>query len=509
MRRPTLLLAWTILACLVSAPLASAQGTAAAWTLLSREGRRPLAVASLDNRDYVLVDDLAAPFGTTAREAAGGLTLTAGGRTIILTADQTVVSAAGRLVSLPAPALRRDGRWYVPIDFIPRALGAVLGEAIDLRRPSRLVIRGDLRVPRVVTRVEAGASGASVTFEISPATPARVSAEGGRLIVQFDADALDLAIPPVPSQPFLTTIAPGDAANRVTLTTGPRFGVYRSSSTQPDAASSRLTLEFLPPTTDLAGAAASAAAGTGTAAPSPAPDLRPSITPAPTGGLRTVVIDPGHGGDERGAQGPGGTIEKDITLAVARRLRTLIESRLGLRVFLTREDDRAISHDDRSAFANNHRADVFISIHANAAVRSHIKGAEIYYLSVERADAEARRRADDAAATLPALGGGTRTIDLILWETAQARYLEQSSALAAHIEAALRERVEMSARAVQQAPFRVLVGANMPAALVEIGYLSNPEQERQLASADYQSRVAEALLDALTRFRGELERAAQ
>lgn len=236
--------------------------------------------------------------------------------------------------------------------------------------------------------------------------------------------------------------------------------------------------------------------------------MRPSVTLTPSTGLRTVVIDPGHGGEELGAQGPRGTLEKDITLAVSRRLRTLIESRLGLRVFLTREDDRTISHDDRSAFANSHQADVFLSIHANAAVRPGIKGAEVYYLSVERADEEARRRAEDTAVTLPALGGGTRTIDLILWETAQARYLEQSSALAGMVEAGLRARVEMSPRAVQQAPFRVLVGANMPAVLVEIGYLSNPEQEQQLASAAYQERVAEAVCDALTRFRGLLERSA-
>ena len=84
---------------------------------------------------------------------------------------------------------------------------------------------------------------------------------------------------------------------------------------------------------------------------------------------------------------------------------------------------------------------------------------------------------------MPALGGGNRAIDLILWETAQARYLEQSATLAGFIEQALRPRIEMSPRAVQQAPFRVLVGANMPAALVEIGYLSNAEQETQLATA--------------------------
>ena len=250
--------------------------------------------------------------------------------------------------------------------------------------------------------------------------------------MQFDADALDLLVPPLPQQPFLAGIAPdrerhgGRVDDRAPVTAS-----YRSSSSQPDASSSRLTIDLMPSTTDLAGAAAAAAPPP--AAPPPVDLGRPCPPRQPTG-VRTVVIDPGHGGDELGAQGPRGTLEKEITLSVSRRLRTLIESRLGMRVFLTREDDRTISHDDRSAFANNHQADVFLSIHANAAVRPHVKGAEVYYLSVERADAEARKRAEDAAVVLPALGGGTRAIDLILWETAQARYLEQSAALAAAVE---------------------------------------------------------------------------
>jgi len=497
MRRTTRALA--LLLALAAATNGWGQGATPSLSLLSREGRRALPITVINNQDYIAVDELAGPFGTASREAAGGLTLTARGRTLILTADQNLVSAAGRLVSLPAPVVRRDNRWYVPLDFLPRALGPALDLRLDLRRPARLLVMGDLRVPRIVTRIDSGSTNVSVTFEITPVTPAKVSAEAGRLVVQFDADALDLLIPTLPQQPFVSSIAPGEG-NTVVIATGPRYGAYRSSSSQPDASSSRLTIDLMPSTSDLAGAVPPAP-------PLPV-DIRPSVTPTPSTGLRTVVIDPGHGGDELGAQGPRGTLEKDITLAVSRRLRTMIESRLGLRVFLTRDDDRTVPHDDRSAFANNHQADVFLSIHANAAVRPFIKGAEVYYLSVERADAEARKRADDAAIVLPALGGGTRTIDLILWETAQARFLEQSSQLAGLVEAGLRAKVEMSPRAVQQAPFRVLVGANMPAALVEIGYLSNPDQEQQLTSAAYQDRIAESLLDALVKFRALLDRGA-
>jgi N-acetylmuramoyl-L-alanine amidase len=490
---------FALLALAVS-PWGLAQGPS--LTVLSREGRKPLPIASINNQDYVAVDDVNAVFGTTSREdrVAGGLTVTARTRSIVLTADQNVVSVSGRLVSLPAPPLRRDNRWFVPVDFLPRALALALDTRLDLRRAARLLIAGDLRVPRVVARVDAGVTNVAVTFEITPNTEARVTTQQGRIVVQFEADALELSVPALPPQTFLTGISAGETPGSVTLVPGPRYATHRVISSQADAGSGRLTIDLLPSTTDAAAAPPAPAPG------APAVDLRPSIAvPGPSTGLRRVVLDPGHGGDELGTQGAKGTLEKEITLSVAKRLRTLIESRLGLKVFLTREDDRTMTLDDRSAFANNHQADVLLSIHANSAVRPAVKGAEVYYLTVERADAEARRRAEDNQAVLPALGGGTRAIDLILWETAQARHLEQSAALAGFVEQALRARVEMSPRAVQQAPFRVLVGANMPAALVEIGYLSNAEQESQLASGSYQDQVAQALLDALIKFRELLE----
>ena len=477
--------------------LASAQ--APSITVVSRDGRKPLPVTAINNQDYIAVDEVNTAFATTSREdrLAGGLTITARGRSIVLTENQNVVSVAGRLVTLPAPPLRRDGRWFVPADFLPRALAAALDTRLDFRRSARLLIVGDLRVPRVVARVDAGANNVAVTFDITPNTETRVNAQQGRLIVQFDADVLDLSIPLVPSQGFLQNVTPGDTPSTVALILGPRYALHRVTTSQPDAGSGRLTIDLTPATTDIAPAPAPPAA---------APDTRLVIpTQGPSTGLRTVVLDPGHGGEELGTQGAKGTLEKEVTLSVARRLRTLIETRLGLKVFLTREDDRTMSLDDRSAFANNHRADVFLSIHANSAVRPALKGAEVYYLTVERADAEARKKADENATTLPALGGGNRAIDVILWETAQARYLEPSATHAGFIEQALRPRVEMSPRAVQQAPFRVLVGANMPAALVEIGYLSNADQEGQIGTASYQDQVAQALLDALIKFREFLE----
>ncbi len=375
-----------------------------------------------------------------------------------------------------------------------------------------------------MVRGDFGSGSAQVVFEVSPATDATVTAGAGQLAVVFSADALDAALPAVPTQGFLQAIRPGDGPNTLVLVTGPRFASHRATTQAVDAGTTRLVVDLLPAGAETAAPAPAAPTTPPPAAPAPNPAGAPAVppptlTPGAAGpalgdprdaiGVRTVVLDPGHGGDANGTEGPSGTLEKAITLAVSRKVKALIEGKLGLRVIMTRDDDRTLDQDQRAAIANNNQADLFVSIHANAAVRPATKGAEVYYLSVDRADLEARRRAEAPAATLPQLGGGMRAIELILWEAAQARHLEQSAQLAAIVEASLRARVEMSPRPLQQAPFRVLVGANMPAVLIEIGYLSNPDEEKALTSGAHQDRVAGAIFDAISRFRDQVERPAQ
>jgi N-acetylmuramoyl-L-alanine amidase len=190
-----------------------------------------------------------------------------------------------------------------------------------------------------------------------------------------------------------------------------------------------------------------------------------------------------------------------VTLSVARRLKSALESRLGLRVILTRDSDETVALDQRAALANNNKADLFLSLHANASVRPSATGAEVFYLGVDDYADAAQRVSLGERAALPVFGGGTRDIEVIPWEMAQVRYIEESAALAQAIEAALRERVPVSPRAMQQAPFRVLVGANMPAVLLEMGFMTNPAQEKQLMSDAFQADVVEALVASIVRFR--------
>lgn len=491
-----------------AAPLVAQAPAAPGLTLLSREGRRTLALVSVGTQDYVPLDEVATAFGASVQEdaLAGGLTMSVNGRTLVLTPDQGVVSVAGRLVSLAAPVIRQGARWLVPSDFISKAIGIASGTRMELRRTSQLIVIGDLRVPRVSARIDQAGARTAIVFDISPAAPARVvSPTPGQLDVEIDADALDLALPATPPQELLPRLVAGDTPTSVRIVTGPRFGVYRASTDQAGADTSRLTVELLPAGTDTT----VSTPGVTTPTAPPPTELPPVVMPTPTTSVRTVVLDPGHGGDELGVQGGGGTVEKNVTLSIARRVKTLIETRLGLRVFLTRDDDRPMSLDERTAFANNQQADAFISIHANASIRPTMKGAEVYFLSLSRSSLTASPQVPDVGPTvLPTLSGGMRPIDLVLWENAQERHLARSSALATLVEQALGTRVEISPRGVQQAPLRVLVGANMPAVLVETGYLSHPQQASTLASNDGQSQVAEALFEALVRFREQLDRAA-
>jgi N-acetylmuramoyl-L-alanine amidase len=473
------------------------------YTVVTREARRPLAVRTAGGQEMFSLDDLARFFNLTVREdaAAGGILVTAGTQTIVLSQQQPLASIAGRLISLPAAPVREGRAWLVPVDFVTRALAPISPTRIDLRKPSRLILSGDIRMPRVAARVEALGSLTRVTIDVAPATPHTVTQEGPRLIVRFEADGLDAAdVRATTTTDTLQGLRVGDAPQVITLDLGPRFASFRSADQSAPGGAVRLVIDLVAQT-DTAGQPG---------APPPAvPTLPPGTPEAPPlldlpqpGGIRTIVIDAGHGGDDGGSKGAQGTLEKNVTLAVARKLKAAIEARLGVRVLLTRDGDQAVASDQRAALANNNKADLFISLHANASMRPAVAGAEVFYLNLEGYGEQGQRASQSAAEALPVVGGGSREIEITPWEMAQARHIEQSAVFARAVEGALRDRVPMSARALQQAPFRVLVGANMPAVLVEMGFLTNAQQEQQLAGDEHQNALVQALVEAVVRYRG-------
>ncbi len=225
---------------------------------------------------------------------------------------------------------------------------------------------------------------------------------------------------------------------------------------------------------------------------------------------RTVCIDPGHGGANIGAEGPTGLLEKDLVLKIARKLKFLLEERLGARVILSRDADVDVSLDERTAAANHNNADIFVSIHLNASRRGSAAGSESYFLNHQASDSDARALATEENGVLPeeaARGGdGSTDLQMLLWELAQAEYLQESSQLAEAIQNELNGIYEIENRGIKQAPFRVLMGARMPACLVELGFISNREEEKRLGSDGFQNSLAGALYRAISRFLVEQNR---
>lgn len=217
----------------------------------------------------------------------------------------------------------------------------------------------------------------------------------------------------------------------------------------------------------------------------------------------TVVIDPGHGGRDPGAKGPRGTPEKDVVLKIALDLAEVLESR-GIRALLTREDDTFVPLAERTRFANRRNADLFVSIHANAATRSSAEGFETYFLSAARTE-DARRvaRMENAAIRYenPAIDPESLDdLNFILWDLAQNEYLRESSALAEILQEDLGRRLPHPSRGVKQAPFAVLNGAFMPAVLFESGFISNPREESLLNDPRFRTRLVEGLAESIVTY---------
>ena len=476
--------------------------------MLSKEGRRTIPLALVNNQEFVAVDDLAATFQLAVREdALGALTITYKDKTIVLT-NQALASVAGRLVSLPAPAARAGRRWLVPVEFINRALAPVYDTRLELRKASHLLIVGDLRVPRVTVRYDLVAPGARLTIDATPRAASTVTQDNDHLLIKFDADALDIDSPPlgVPgagAAPGAPILSPGPRspqslvvnvrqmdATTLGVDLGPRIAGFRAT-TLPVDTTMRLVIDVVATAPE---AAPTAPAVAGPAVP---PDLPPSLGP-PASAIQTIAIDPGHGGTDEGVRGTGGTKEKDLTLAIARRIKAAVEARLGIRVLLTRDDDRELPLDDRTAVANNNKVDLFISLHANGSFRRAASGATIYYAAFDPA---AVSRALAGVDRVPTFSGGMRNIELVAWDQAQTHHLDQSMAFAGILEERFHDRVALASRAVDRAPLGVLESANMPAVLVEMGFLTNADQEKQLTGNEFQNAFVQAVTEAIIRFR--------
>jgi N-acetylmuramoyl-L-alanine amidase len=231
----------------------------------------------------------------------------------------------------------------------------------------------------------------------------------------------------------------------------------------------------------------------------------PSIASAEVGTqapFTRVVIDAGHGGKDEGAIGVNGILEKNLVLDVSERLAQLLQAE-KLMVILTREEDRFVPLEVRTSRANDARGDLFVSIHANAAKSRKARGIETYFVSLEASDSASSLVAERENQALGSSGPAALGQDpflALLGDMISTDHMADSNAFAKLAQAELAQIVEESSRGVKQAPFVVLMGVQMPAALIEIGFLSNKEDASSLRNKAHRQKIAEALARAVVAF---------
>ena len=240
--------------------------------------------------------------------------------------------------------------------------------------------------------------------------------------------------------------------------------------------------------------------------PQPTRDGQRSLTRALGLKIGRIVIDPGHGGHDTGTIGPTGFMEKDLCLDIALRLGKIIEQRLpGAEVVYTREDDTYVPLEERTSLANDAKADLFLSIHANSSSDHNARGIETYYLNLKGTP-----EAMEVAARENAMAqGGVHDLQNLVEKIARNEKLEESREFATEIQDSLSRRVQRASRnvknrGVRKAPFVVLIGANMPSVLTEISFLSNPADEQLLKKPENRQRVAEGLYQGVVKYLGNL-----
>lgn len=429
--------------------------------------------------------------GQLERRPGGGWSLTFDDVVVLFGGDSAAVVIGTEVLPLSRQPQVAAGSIHVPADFLERVYGRFGDWSLEIDPAvGRIIARQRVgRLLTVATDVVHLQGVTTVVLQFPERPRYRVEERGGSVVVDLSGDRVQDRRPRAVDDPLVEGIEMG--GERIVLRLAP--GTSAESYTLEDPF--RLVFDVH--------------RGGEMAAPPASPPLR---APEPPEGVRVIVLDPGHGGSESGAVGPSGVAEKDLTLALARTLKARLEAELPVRVILTRDEDASLPHETRTAIANQNKADLFVSLHLNSAFGPTAHGAETYFLSAAASDERAARSAA-AENRGPADAGGAPSGDdplydlqLMLWDLAQNHYLTQSQRLATMIQGELNTTLGLRDRGVKQAPFLVLMGAAMPAVLVEVGFLSNPEEERRLQDAGYRADLAAALVRAISRYRDEVER---
>lgn len=447
---------------------------------------------------------------------SGRVQLSLRGRALQLVVGSNKASDGERELTLPSPVIVRASRAFVPLSFLT-------GQ--DFAAWSGHQTRYDARTKTLIVE-KTGTVGAPSAFsykgrtrislELSPGASYRAAARGTggvELIVDYGVAEGDEKV--ALDDGVVKSYALKQEAKLVRLSvlfaqTGQRWraselsaprrvvlDIYAPGVPLPDEAPAEPKTAAAAPAEPKAAVAAPAEPKVAAAAPSApkALPVPPPIPAAPAKRKRLIVIDPGHGGKDPGASSPRGTREKDVNLTVALELARVLRERGDFDVLLTREKDVFVPLSQRSELANANNADLFISLHCNAARSRKEHGFEVYSVSETATDpaAEALAAKENSVLELEGKDPQGEMAKMILLAMTKTEMINESVALSALTEKAIGKRVDLAARGAKQAAFYVLRGTHAPAILVEMAFVSNPKDEAKITSRRFQRVMAEGI----------------
>ncbi len=404
------------------------------------------------------------------------LTLRVRDRQLVATAGSRLVRRDDEDLLLPVPVLALDGDIWLPMVFVVEQVGPALGETVAWNRADPMLLVGAPTANVTGLRVETGARSTTLHILCDEPLGWRVSAPvGGVISVKIYGGVIDRrAVRLTQARGLVRKVTSRQQGDHALVDVEIRSLVrHRHARSGGDGREIVLILEE-----------------TETSA-LPDPDPRGELNmsgPRELGAgarrVRTVVIDPGHGGDDHGRVGPSGVREKDVVLSVARRLEDALEDR-GFQVVMTRDGDHDRDLDSRAEIANRSGGDLYLSLHANGWFDRQVRGIETHL--------------HFPAGALDA--GGPDGAHFVSWNRVQWRHLGASREVAELVQARLVDAAAALDRSVRQSAQRVLRGVDMPGVVVELGYLTHPGEEKQLDSSSYQERLVDGLARAVEDYR--------
>jgi N-acetylmuramoyl-L-alanine amidase len=407
------------------------------------------------------------------------LTMRSGNNKLVVTKNSALISYNDQILLLPNPILREDNRWLVPVEFLSMGLTKLTGTEFRYRPGAARAFAGNTDAPEL--EMNAQTLGPITRITIRCAVPIAVEAK------REDATKAVLTIDRAPLDPARERFEHRDR-------------LLHSVAFDDSEANSKIVLDITREVADLRVTPAdnnriffvdlSRTAETVTAPPPvpaepPAVASKPDVAPGDRK-VRVVVIDPGHGGMDSGAKASNVT-EKDLTLTLARKLRSALQSRLGTTVLLTRDSDASMDNEARSAVANNNQANLFISLHVGYSPNKSDSGSSVFIMKEDFGDGVTRAAASRDQLFLP-------------WYLGYRIHRPASAAAGAILEAELNKSVPGSKFTVRTAPLAVLSSATMPSLLLEIGNLNDPASAQALEDNGFQGRLLNSIVDGIQKF---------